>query len=222
MKELNLKENVMTEVLSYQEALRSMLVSLNKENPFAKIFEEKFEMIRPITVYMENIQNHLEPVYETVRNLQPILDNVNTISKTIDVPFNQITIPKIRIPVIKIEQESEITPTNDKALFLSPESKQVFYELKNEIHNLKYELRLTKVFLKRIKTEEAKKPIKKYRTGSNEKRTQRELNKCQCYKLYDEIMEKAPNMRVSEIKKTVAHKMHVSPKTIREYLRERL
>ena len=78
---------------------------------------------------------------------------------------------------------------------------------------------LAKEFLARFIAE--KNQQKKNRTGSNEKKTQRERNKIQCYKLYDELMEKAPNMKVSEIKKVIADKMHTTAKTIGEYLRER-
>lgn len=67
----------------------------------------------------------------------------------------------------------------------------------------------------------AKETVKKNHTGSNEKTTQREWNKKRCYALFDEMMEKAPKMRVSEIKKVIAAKMHTTTKTISGYLRER-
>lgn len=61
----------------------------------------------------------------------------------------------------------------------------------------------------------------KNRTGSNEKTTQREQNKKKCYELYDQMMDKAKKMSPAEIKKTIAEKLHLSTKTINEYLRER-
>lgn len=81
---------------------------------------------------------------------------------------------------------------------------------------------LAKELVERARAEYAvKKAEKKNHTGSNEKTTQREQNKRRCYALFDEMMEKAPKMRPSEIKKIVASKMHLTTKTINGYMRER-
>lgn len=74
---------------------------------------------------------------------------------------------------------------------------------------------------KLMEKEESPKPGRKNQTGSNEKTKQRERNKENCYKLYDELMEKAKSMPPAEIKKAIAAKLHMTVKTVNAYLRER-
>lgn len=78
---------------------------------------------------------------------------------------------------------------------------------------------LAQKFFAELQKNDSKKRTNK--TGSNEKTTQRELNKKKCYELYDEMMAKAKKLSPSEIKKVIAERLHLTTKTINEYLRER-
>lgn len=62
---------------------------------------------------------------------------------------------------------------------------------------------------------------RKNHTGANEKHTLRELRKKECYELYDKMMKDARKMPVSEIKKVIAAKLHITTKTVSEYTREK-
>lgn len=79
--------------------------------------------------------------------------------------------------------------------------------------------------LKNLKLEKENSVLKnkrKNKTTSNEKHSNRERNKIICYKRFDEVMKKCPNMRQSEIKKIIAKELHCSTKTITGYLNERV
>lgn len=62
---------------------------------------------------------------------------------------------------------------------------------------------------------------RKNHTGANKKYTLRELRKKECYELYDKVMKDVHKMPVSEIKKVIATKLHITTKTVSEYIREK-
>ncbi len=237
----DLEEKIIGNALSYQETLSKILGPLNEISPLAKSIEEQQRISRAIIGPVEEIQRQLKPVQNMANQLKPVLNGLSDACREASMSARNLSLPKITVSYQ--EKEDKIPMPVNRSLYLAKESERQISELKEEIISLKAEIKtereerkmngfieypemfmehpeLVKEFLEQFISEKNQKK-KKNRTGFNEKKTQRERNKIQCYKLYDELMEKAPNMKVSEIKKVIADKMHTTAKTIGEYLRER-
>lgn len=236
----DLEEKLLGNVSSYQETLSKILGPLNDMSPLAKSIEEQQRISRALIGPLEEMQKQLQPVQNMANQLKPVLNGLSDACREASMSARNLSLPKI---TVSYPNKEDIIPMPvNRELYLAKESERQISELKEEIISLKAEIKsereerkmngfieypemfmehpeLAKEFLARFIAE--KNQQKKNRTGSNEKKTQRERNKIQCYKLYDELMEKAPNMKVSEIKKVIADKMHTTAKTIGEYLRER-
>ncbi len=236
----DLEDKLIGNALSYQETLSKLLGPLNEMSPLAKSIEEQQRISRALIGPLEEMQKHFQPVQNMANQLKPVINGLSDACREASMSARNLSLPKITVSYP--DKEDKIPIPVNRELYLAKESERQISELKEEIISLKAEIKsereerkmngfieypemfmehpeLAKEFLTRFIAEKNQK--KKNRTGSNEKKTQRERNKIQCYKLYDELMEKAPNMKVSEIKKVIADKMHTTAKTIGEYLRER-
>ena len=182
-----------------------------------KTIENQQKISKVLIGSLGQMQMQLLPVQNAVNQLKPVLQGLPEACREATRCIRNLSFP--RITVSYPGNEDEIPMPENRELFLAKESEKQISDLKEEIISLRAELKTER--LERIKAKEVNIRISKNRTGSNEKRTQRERNKCQCYELFDEMMEKAPKMKTSEIKKVIATKMHTTVKTIGEYLRER-
>ncbi|MBR5400772.1 MAG: hypothetical protein IK102_03075 [Treponema sp.] len=210
-----LEEKLIGNALNYQKTLAKILGPLNEMNPIANVIEEQQKLAHGIS--------------ESCRK-------ATLSAKNLSFPKITVTYP---------DKVNEVPMIENRELYLAKDSERQINELKDEIISLKAEIKtdreerkmkgfieypemfmehpeLAKFLLERIRSVEAEEVcVKKNHTGSNEKTTQRERNKRRCYELFDEMMERAPKMSQAEIKKIIATKMHITSKTVNEYLRER-
>ena len=210
-----LEEKLIGNALNYQKTLAKILGPLNEMNPIANVIEEQ----------------------------QKLAHGISEACRKATLSAKNLSFPKITVTYP--DKVNEVPMIENRELYLAKDSERQINELKDEIISLKAEIKtdreerkmkgfieypemfmehpeLAKFLLERIRSVEAEEvSVKKNHTGSNEKTTQRERNKRRCYELFDEMMERAPKMSQAEIKKIIATKMHITSKTVNEYLRER-
>ena len=242
MDNTELEEKLIGYDLSYQKTLAKILGTLNEMNPIAKVVEEQQKLANGLIGSFEQVQKQLQTVQNNANQLKPELIGISEACRKATLSAKNISFPKIS--VIYPDKVDEVPKVENRGLYLAKDSERQINELKDEIISLKAEIKtereertmkgfieypemfmehpeLAKVLLERIRSMETEDVVvKKNHTGLNEKTTQREWNKRRCYELFDEMMERAPKMRQAEIKKTIATKMHITTKTVNEYLRE--